>query len=73
MSGGNHGAVLAGAALTFVGVPAGLALTGGNVDGVMTFTLAVLLAGAMLLVRPVAADRPDRLGAERGRSAHAPS
>ena len=51
MIGGNHGAVLAGAALTFVGVPAGLALTGGNVDGVMTFTLAVLLAGAMLGVR----------------------
>jgi signal transduction histidine kinase len=51
MIGGNRGAVLAGAALTFVGVPAGLALSGGNVDGVLTFSLSVLLAGLMLAVR----------------------
>src|SRR4051794_3376161 len=41
---------LAAAALTLVGVPAGLALTGGNVQGVMTATLAFWLAMLMLLV-----------------------
>jgi len=39
------------AALTLVGIPAGLALTGGNVDGVMTGTVAVWLALLILLVR----------------------
>ncbi|GID94210.1 sensor histidine kinase [Amorphoplanes digitatis] len=38
------------AALTLIGVPAGLALTGGNVQGVMTATLAFWLAMLMLLV-----------------------
>jgi signal transduction histidine kinase len=36
------------ALLTLIGVPAGLALTGGNVQGVMTMTLAVWLAVALL-------------------------
>lgn len=40
----------AAAALTLVGVPAGLAVTGGNVQGVMTATLAFWLAMLMLLV-----------------------
>jgi signal transduction histidine kinase len=40
-----------GAALTGVGIPFGLALTGGNVDGVMTASLAVTLAGLALLLR----------------------
>ena len=39
------------AALTLVGVPAGLALTGGNVQTVMTTSLAVALAGFVLLTR----------------------
>ena len=39
------------AALTLVGVPAGLALTGGNLQGVMTASVAVWLALLMLLVR----------------------
>ncbi|MEV6299043.1 histidine kinase [Actinoplanes sp. NPDC051861] len=39
------------AALTLVGVPAGLALTGGNVQAVMTTSLAVALAGFVLLTR----------------------
>jgi signal transduction histidine kinase len=39
------------AALTFVGIPAGLALTGGNLDVVMTGTIAFWLAALMLLVR----------------------
>jgi signal transduction histidine kinase len=43
-----HGAA---AALTFVGVPAGMVLTGGNVDWVMTMTLTMELAAALLLVR----------------------
>lgn len=47
----QRGAVLAGAALTFVGVPAGLALTGGNVEGVMTLTLAAWLALVALAAR----------------------
>jgi signal transduction histidine kinase len=51
MIGGNRGAVLAGAVLTFVGVPAGLALSGGNVNGALTFSLAVLLAGLVFAVR----------------------
>jgi signal transduction histidine kinase len=51
MIGGNRGAVLAGAALTLVGVPAGLALSGGNVFGVMTFSLAAFLAGLVFAVR----------------------
>jgi signal transduction histidine kinase len=38
-------------ALTLVGVPAGLALTDGNVQTVMTLTLAVVLAATTLLVR----------------------
>jgi signal transduction histidine kinase len=37
--------------LTLVGVPAGLALTGGNVDTVMTLSLAFWLALATLFVR----------------------
>ncbi|MGX6603031.1 sensor histidine kinase [Micromonosporaceae bacterium Da 78-11] len=37
--------------LTLVGVPAGLALTGGNVQTVMTLSLAVSLAVAAVLVR----------------------
>ena len=41
----------AAAALTLVGVPAGLALTGGNVDPVMTTSLAVTLAGLVLTTR----------------------
>jgi signal transduction histidine kinase len=43
--------VLAGAALTLVGVPAGLALTGGNVEGVMTLTLATTLTLLVLAAR----------------------
>jgi signal transduction histidine kinase len=39
------------AALTLVGVPAGLAVTGGNLHAVMTATVAVWLALLMLLVR----------------------
>jgi signal transduction histidine kinase len=39
------------ALLTLVGVPAGLALTDGNVQTVMTLTLAVWLAASMLFVR----------------------
>src|SRR5690349_538974 len=39
------------AALTLIGVPAGLAVTGGNLQGVMTATVAVWLALLMLLVR----------------------
>jgi hypothetical protein len=39
------------AALTLVGVPAGLAVTGGNLRDVMTATVAVWLAMLMLLVR----------------------
>lgn len=39
------------AALTLIGIPAGLALTGGNTDGVMTGTVAFWLALLMLLVR----------------------
>jgi len=39
------------AVLTLVGIPAGLALTGGNVDGVMTGMMAFWLALLMLLVR----------------------
>jgi len=39
------------ALLTFVGVPAGLAATGGNVQGVMTVSLAFWLAVAVLFVR----------------------
>ena len=39
------------AGLTLVGVPAGLALTGGNLQGVMTAALAGWLALTMLLVR----------------------
>jgi signal transduction histidine kinase len=42
---------LAAAALTLVGVPAGLAVTGGNVQTVMTTTLATVLAGLVLLTR----------------------
>lgn len=44
------------AALTLVGVPAGLAITGGNADPVMTSSLAVALAGLVLTARrwPVA-------------------
>jgi signal transduction histidine kinase len=41
---------LAAAGLTLVGVPAGLAATGGNVQDVMTATLAFWLAMLMLLV-----------------------
>ncbi|GIE36419.1 hypothetical protein Ait01nite_094640 [Actinoplanes italicus] len=41
----------AAAVLTLVGVPAGLALTGGNVQTVMTTTLAATLAGLVLLAR----------------------
>jgi signal transduction histidine kinase len=44
-------AVLAGAALTLVGVPAGLAITGGTVQSVFTLTLAAWLALLALLVR----------------------
>jgi signal transduction histidine kinase len=44
-------AVLAASALTLVGVPAGLAVTGGNVDGVITMTLAFWLAVLALLLR----------------------
>ncbi len=47
----RRGAVLAGAALTLVGVPAGLALTGGNVEGVMTLTLATTLTLLVLAAR----------------------
>ncbi|HET6531513.1 MAG TPA: sensor histidine kinase [Actinoplanes sp.] len=43
--------LLTAAALTGVGVPFGLAVTGGNVDGVMTAALAVTLAGLTLLLR----------------------
>ncbi|AGL20001.1 signal transduction histidine kinase-like protein [Actinoplanes sp. N902-109] len=39
------------ALLTLVGVPAGLAITGGTVDPAITAPLAVLLAGLVLLVR----------------------
>ncbi|MEU4421308.1 sensor histidine kinase [Actinoplanes sp. NPDC024001] len=38
-------------ALTLVGVPAGLAVTGGNSDPVMTSSLAVTLAGLVLAAR----------------------
>jgi signal transduction histidine kinase len=38
-------------ALTLVGVPAGLAITGGNLDTVMTMSLAVLLAVLALFVQ----------------------
>ncbi|MEV6492052.1 histidine kinase, partial [Actinoplanes sp. NPDC051633] len=53
----DRGAVLTGAALTLVGVPVGLALTGGNVNGTLTACLAVTLAGCLFLVRrwPLAA------------------
>jgi signal transduction histidine kinase len=44
-------AVLAGAALTLVGVPAGLSITGGNVQSVFTFTLAAWLALFALFLR----------------------
>ncbi len=39
-----------GSGLTLVGVPAGLALTGGHVDGASTAALAVTLAGLVLLL-----------------------
>ena len=39
------------AAVTLVGVPAGLAVTGGNVDGIMTMSLAVWLAVLVLFSR----------------------
>ena len=39
------------ALLTLVGVPAGLAITGGNVEGVMTLSLAFWLAVPVLFVR----------------------
>ena len=41
----------AAAALTLVGVPAGLALTGGNVQTVMTLSLAVVLTVTTIFVR----------------------
>ncbi|MCA2216492.1 sensor histidine kinase [Jidongwangia harbinensis] len=47
----RHRAAAPAAALTFVGVPAGLVLTGGSTDGVMTLTLAGTLALAALLLR----------------------
>ena len=47
----RNSGTLIGALLTFVGVPAGLALSGGNVDAVMTFSLATSLALLALAVR----------------------
>jgi signal transduction histidine kinase len=44
-------AVLAASTLTLVGVPAGLAATGGNVDSVITVTLAFWLAVLALFLR----------------------
>ena len=58
-------AVLTAAALTFVGVPAGLAITGGNVQGVMTFSPGDVAGVAGPVPAAVAADRADRLGAVR--------
>ena len=46
-----RGALPAAAALTLIGVPFGLAITGGHADGVMTGTLAVTLAALALLLR----------------------
>jgi signal transduction histidine kinase len=43
--------ILVPALLTLVAVPAGLAITGGNVDGVMTMTLALWLAVLVLFAR----------------------
>ncbi|MBB4736633.1 signal transduction histidine kinase [Actinoplanes octamycinicus] len=39
------------AAATLAGIPAGLAMTGGNAQNVMTVSLAVMLAGLVLLAR----------------------
>jgi signal transduction histidine kinase len=47
----QHGIPLVAAAITLVGVPTGLALTGGNVDGSMTGSIAVVLALLALLLR----------------------
>jgi signal transduction histidine kinase len=47
----QRGALLAAAALTGIGVPFGLALTGGTLDAVITASLAVTLAGLALLLR----------------------
>ncbi|GAA2542023.1 histidine kinase [Winogradskya consettensis] len=53
----QRGQVWVAAGVTLVGVPAGLALTGGNVDSAITGALAVFLAGVVLAVRrwPVSA------------------
>jgi signal transduction histidine kinase len=46
-----RGALPAAAALTLIGVPFGLAISGGHTSGVMTGTLAVTLAALALLLR----------------------
>jgi signal transduction histidine kinase len=53
----DRGSVFAAAALTLVGVPVGLALTGGTINGSVTASLAAVLAACVLLVRrwPLAA------------------
>jgi signal transduction histidine kinase len=46
-----RGALPAAAALTLIGVPFGLAITGGHTDGVMTASLTATLAALALLLR----------------------